>query len=97
MDKRVYNLVRERSKECCEVCGNGGALELHHILYRKVEATVDNCIMLCQLCHRGTHGIHGKYGHELDIRLKLKVQRIYKEQRFDEDKVRKLMGGRLYE
>ena len=77
MDKCVYNSVRERSKECCEVCGNGGALELHHILYRKVEATVDNCIMLCPNCHRGTYGIHGMHGHLLDMNLKQKLQKTY--------------------
>ena len=96
MNKKIYNTVRSRSNEVCEVCGNSGALELHHILFRKVPVTVENAIMLCQNCHRGTHGVHGKYGHELDLRLKLQVQKYYIRKGYEEDTVRKLMGGRLY-
>lgn len=52
--------------------------------------------MLCPDCHRGTNGVHGKNGHILDLKLKLKVQNIYSMTDFSEDDIRKLMGGRLY-
>ena len=95
MDKQVYNAVSQRAYGHCEVCGNGGHLELHHILRRKVEATVDNCIMLCPECHRGTKGVHGRDGHKLDFELKFNLQLKYEGRGFSEDQVRELMGGRL--
>ena len=98
MDKRVYHAVSNRAGGYCENCHSyqGDGLELHHILRRKINATKENCIMLCQECHRGTAGIHGRDGHELDLRLKLKVQRKYFKEGYDEDEVRELMNGRLY-
>lgn len=96
MDKQVYKAVAERADGVCEVCCKGGRLELHHILRRKVHATVDNCIMLCYECHRGTRGIHGRDGHKLDRELKINLQLKYEQQGLSEDEVRKLMGGRLY-
>lgn len=96
MDKQVYNAVSQRANGRCEVCGRGGRLELHHILRRKVPATVENCIMLCYECHRGTKGIHGRDGHKLDRELKINLQLKYERQGFSEDEVRRLMGGRLY-
>lgn len=29
--------------------------------------------------HRGTYGVHGKYGRELDLRLKRECQRAFEE------------------
>jgi hypothetical protein len=98
MDKRVYHAVSSRAEGYCEVCHqyHGDRLELHHILRRKIDATKENCVMLCGECHRGTAGIHGRDGHELDLRLKLKLQRKYFKEGYAEDEVRKLMNGRLY-
>ena len=96
MDKQVYNAVSHRANGACEVCGRGGHLELHHILRRKVPATVDNCIMLCLECHKGTKGVHGRDGHKLDFELKFNLQCKYERQGLSEDEVRKLMGGKLY-
>jgi len=98
MNKQVYNSVSNRAGGYCEVCHTyyGERLELHHILRRKIEARSENCIMLCQSCHRGTSGIHGRDGHELDLKLKLKLQRKYFKQGYEEDEVRELMNGRLY-
>ena len=96
MDSKVYNAVAKRANGECEVCSQGGNLELHHILRRKVLATKDNCIMLCYKCHRGENGVHGMNGHKLDIFLKLGVQNFYLANGFSEDETRKLMAGRLY-
>ena len=52
--------------------------------------------MLCGNCHRGTSGIHGRDGHTLDLKLKLKLQRKYFKQGYLENEVRELMNGRLY-
>jgi hypothetical protein len=96
MDKKVYNAVSKRADGECEVCKRSGNLELHHILLRKVPATVDNCIMLCSECHRGTNGVHGMNGHKLDMFLRTNLQKFYIENGFSEDETRKLMAGRLY-
>ena len=98
MDKRVYNAVSSKADGYCQGCGAycGDRLELHHILRRKIMADKHNCVMLCQDCHRGTRGIHGRDGHEFDLRLKLKLQRKYFNLGNTEDEVRELMNGRLY-
>jgi len=98
MDKKIYDAVRERSNECCEVCSKycGDRLELHHIFRRKVPATVTNCIMLCGNCHRSSEGIHGMNGYLLDIKLKKMAQQKYYDQGLSEDEVRKITGGRIY-
>ena len=98
MNKEVYNKVSNKADGKCGVCHQyyGDRLELHHILRRRVEATTDNCIMLCGDCHRGTNGIHGKNGHILDIKLKQEVQQHYFDIGMREKEVRKLMSDRLY-
>jgi len=96
MDKAVYKSVSDRADGLCENCTKWENLELHHILRRKVPATIDNCIMLCSECHRGTKGVHGKEGHRLDVRFKQGVQAIYLSQGKTENETRVLMGGRLY-
>jgi hypothetical protein len=98
MDKKVYAAVRLRSEECCENCGVycGCNLELHHILRRKVKATIDNTLMLCFECHRGTYGVHGMYGEHLDFKLKMMVQDLYISRNIKEEELRKLMGGKIY-
>jgi len=98
MDKKVYQAVCSRANGECENCGEyyANRLELHHILRRKIEATVENCKMLCYKCHRGNDGVHGKNGHALDIKLKLQLQQTYFNRGINEDNVRKLMSGRIY-
>lgn len=99
MKSEVVKAVLERSKGLCEVCGSNGngIVELHHVVRRKVEATPENCIMLCYEHHRGTFGVHGSKGAELDRQLKKTLQGYYKAKGYDEDTVRQMMGGRLYD
>lgn len=53
-------------------------MEKHHIIKRGQAPTLIKCpiniIELTPEQHRGTYGVHGKYGHELDQRLKLEFQ-----------------------
>ncbi|MDU4953887.1 MAG: hypothetical protein E6X21_16355 [Clostridium sp.] len=59
------------------ICGCR-ATEEHHIVFRSQCKALENCeinkIYLCFNCHRGDVGVHGKNGHYLDSRLKLKFQ-----------------------
>lgn len=96
MNKKVYNAVAKRSKGRCEYCGRYGAVELHHILRRKVKETPDNCMMLCPWHHRGTKGVHGRDGRKLDLHFKKQLQKKYFDKGYNENKVRRLMGGKLY-
>ena len=59
------------------ICGQR-ATELHHIVFRSQCKPLEHCklnqIYLCQEHHRGTKGVHGKQGHQLDQKLKLSFQ-----------------------
>lgn len=65
------------SEMICPICG-AVATELHHIMFKSQVKQLENCksnhIYLCQECHRGTKGVHGKDGHALDKKLKLMFQ-----------------------
>ena len=56
-------------------------LEEHHIFFgtanRKLSEKDGLKVWLCQYHHRGTKGVHGKDGHELDERLKSIAQMFY--------------------
>ena len=100
MNKLVYKQALERSQGLCEICKSNNKVELHHILYgngkRKQCERLESVIFLCYKHHRGTNGVHGKNGHILDLKLKLKVQNTYFNKGLTEDEVRELMGGRIY-
>jgi hypothetical protein len=102
LNNLLYKEVFHRSGGKCEICGKSepsfleDRLELHHILRRKVDATVSNCVMLCVSCHRGMNGVHGMCGHKIDLFLKLKLQDLYYSWNLSEDEVRKAMGGKIY-
>ena len=99
MNKKRVAAVLKRSRGYCEVCGSAG-VELHHILggsgKRRQQERTETVIALCYHCHRGNYGVHGKNGLELNLRLKRGLQDYYFKQGMDEDKVRELMGGKLY-
>ena len=98
--KKIYEEVYERSKGLCELCGSNEQTELHHIVSgvgkRKMLESPENCIMLCYKHHRGTYGVHGREGAELNKQLKRTLQGYYKAKGYDEDTIRNLMGGKLY-
>ncbi|MGG7099178.1 hypothetical protein [Clostridium sardiniense] len=65
-------------KEYCEVCGSTHLVEEHHIIKRGQAPALINCKLnykyLCYEHHRGTYGVHGKYGSRLDHELKKSLQ-----------------------
>lgn len=62
----------------CSICGSHHLVEVHHIIKRsQAPALIDckyNLIPLCWDHHKGNYGIHGIYGHELDQKLKRRLQ-----------------------
>jgi len=81
----------------CAVCGTRtGRGEIHHVIGRYVPATIDNLVYLCQACHRGENGVHGRDGHQAQLKLKIKLQEKYFRQGNTEEEVRSLMGGKIF-
>ncbi|MBY0756535.1 hypothetical protein K5V21_13890 [Clostridium sardiniense] len=76
----------------CEIeeCGSSHLVELHHIVFRGQAPALINCkhnlIPLCYEHHRGTYGVHGSKGHELDMKLKYEFQ----------EKLRMVFGEDIY-
>jgi hypothetical protein len=62
----------------CYVCGRTDQVEVHHCIHgtanRKLSTKYHLLVGLCPDHHRGTNGVHGKYGHELDQELKRLAQ-----------------------
>lgn len=79
----------------CWVCGARNNLHTHHCYYgvknRKISDREGFIVRLCLLHHEGTDGVHGKNGHELDLRLKQECQKAYEEYHTRDDFV-KLIG-----
>ena len=60
--------------------GQSWGLECHHIFFgplRKISDANGFWVWLTAEEHRGTFGVHGKGGHDLDIRLKQDCQATY--------------------
>lgn len=61
----------------CFVCASSNT-EKHHIIKRSQSKALIKCqlnlVELCPTHHRGHNGVHGKNGHELDLRLKINFQ-----------------------
>ena len=74
-------------------------LEIHHIVYghgkRKQHESIDSIILLCYDCHRGTNGVHGKNGAEVDRQLKLFLVRKLEAKGKTEEEIREALGGTL--
>lgn len=57
----------------CYVCHKKTNLHLHHIMFGKNRKKADEDGLVVYLCydhHEGINGVHGKNGHDLDLRLK---------------------------
>lgn len=80
----------------CYVCGSKYNLHYHHIMFGKNRKLADKdglTVYLCYEHHEGTNGVHGKNGHELDIKLKkLAVKAWCEYYNMTEDDFRKKYG-----
>lgn len=67
----MKSIISEKKE--CYVCKTINNLHLHHIMFGKNRKKADKdglTIYLCYEHHEGTNGVHGKNGHDLDIKLK---------------------------
>lgn len=70
------NSIINQTKRCY-VCGSTSNLHLHHIMFGKNRKNADADGLTCYLCwehHEGTNGVHGKNGHDLNLKLKKVAQ-----------------------
>lgn len=61
----------------CAVCGSSNNIHIHHIIFGKNRKKADEDKLVIPLCyehHEGMHGVHGKYGSELDLKLKKEAE-----------------------
>lgn len=77
---KLKSIIQEK-KECykCHIKSN---LHLHHVVYGKNRKKADKdglTVYLCYEHHEGTYGVHGKYGHELDMKLKQIAQKKWQD------------------
>lgn len=58
-----------------------GVLEEHHCIYgrgrRKISDREGLVVYLCSYHHRGTKGVHGKYGADLSLQIKMAAQEAW--------------------
>lgn len=73
----------QKIKECY-VCHSQIGLERHHIIFgssgRRLSEKYDLTVWLCYEHHRGTFGVHGKNGKDLNKKLKIEAQRAFERQ-----------------
>lgn len=67
----------------CYVCGTTNNLNFHHICFganRKTSDVNGFTVWLCAMHHtQSNEAVHGKYGHDLDLKLKQECQAKYEE------------------
>ena len=84
--------VYDRADYRCEICGDIRIDGIHHVIKRRHRNhRAEALILLCPKCHR-----LAEQEHKLGRKLKLRLQRYYEGEGYSEDKIRRLMGGRLY-
>ena len=63
--KETYDYVIKRDNYSCRLCGSTNWIQLHHIYYRSQRKDlindIENCIMLCDDCHRLVHSNKKKW------------------------------------
>ena len=70
------------SKKECYICHTNINLHIHHIFYGRNRKNSDKdglVVYLCQEHHMGNYGIHGKYGHSIDLYLKRIGQKAWQD------------------
>lgn len=80
----------------CDNCGTVQGVEVHHCIHgtagRKLATKYHLVVGLCSECHRGTYGVHGKEGHELDVYYKRLAQEAFERKYGDREKFREIFG-----
>ncbi|MBO7672432.1 phosphoenolpyruvate carboxykinase [bacterium] len=80
----------------CYVCKSTVNVEVHHCIHgvagRKLATKYHLLVGLCPECHRGTNGVHGKNGHNLDNHLKQLAQHAWENKYGNREKWIEIFG-----
>ena len=91
----MRSIIVKDLKVCCE-CGSMQNVEVHHCIHgtagRKLATRYHLLVGLCPECHRGTHGVHGKYGHELDLKYKRMAQEAWEKKHGNREDFIRIFG-----
>lgn len=77
---KYKNIITNDMGHCME-CGHY-IVEIHHVFYgsKRNKSTEDGLVVpLCAEHHRGTYGVHGREGHDLDLKYKKLAEQKYLE------------------
>lgn len=78
-----YSILQGKVKRCYLTDTENVPLEKHHCFYghgkRAISDKYGFWVWLRPEWHRGTSGVHGKNGHNIDLLLKRDCQRKYEE------------------
>ena len=93
VSQELYDAVKERSKNVCEICGKRKAKEVHHLAKRRRKAWLGNLIDLCWECHNRPGSMEAIH-HNEDVydREMLKLQNKYFEMGYSGNEVKYLLG-----
>ena len=89
-----------QNKKESYISGQTYELEEHHIYFgtgkRKISEKNGFKVWLTYSEHRGTYGVHGKYGHDLDLKLKQECQKEYEKNHTREEFIKLIGKSYLY-
>ena len=77
-----------QNKKECYFCGSQIGLESHHCILGKNRHNAEKYglkVWLCYEHHRGTNGVHGKNGNQLQNKSKIIAQKKFEEVYRDKD------------
>lgn len=80
MQDRRYSILQTDFREKCYICGTTKDLQIHEVFFgtanRKKSIKYGCCLTLCAYHHNASNqAVH--YNHELDIQLKMEMQRRF--------------------
>lgn len=79
-----FSILQGKSKACFLSGAFGVPLEKHHIYFGRGKRAISDkhgfWVWLLPMWHRGTYGVHGKEGKNIDLLLKRDCQRAYEEE-----------------
>ncbi len=80
----------------CYITGRKEGIEKHHIYFGEKNRAISDkygfFVYLSPEFHRGTYGVHGMYGEELDCELKQECQRIFEADGHTREEFMQLIG-----
>lgn len=94
MGRKIKSIMQDDLMKCW-FCGRFGT-EKHHIIFgtanRKISDKYGLIVGLCYQCHRGTNGVHGRDGMEINKDLKHYAQEAFEKHHGTREDFRRIFG-----